>query len=55
MREVKVFKVILGIDKRGDIHSGCLDPQLSSKYFYNYFTLDSYFSSKIKNKWATTF
>ena len=39
MREVKVFKVILGIDKRGDIYSGWLDPQLSSTYFYNRFSL----------------
>ena len=43
MRKVKVFKVILGIDKRGDIHSGWLDPQLSSKHFYNYLTMDSCF------------
>ena len=39
MREVKVFKVILGIDKRGDIYSGWHDPQLSSTYFYNGFSL----------------
>ena len=37
MREIKVFKVILGIDKGGDICSGCLDLQLSSKYFCNGF------------------
>ena len=55
MREIKVFQVILGIDKRGDIHSGCLDPQLSSKYFYIYLTTDSYLSSKTKNKWVTNF
>ena len=55
MREVKVFQVILGIVKRGDIHSGWLDPQLSSKYFYNYRTMDSYLSSKTKNEWATNF
>ena len=33
MREVKVFKVILGIDKWGDIHSGWLDRQLSLTHF----------------------
>ena len=47
MREVKVFKVILGIDKWGDIYSGWLDPQLSSTYFYNGFSL--FFQKKKAN------
>ena len=38
-----------------DIHSGCLDPQLSSKYFDNYLTMYSYLFSRTKNKWAKDF